>query len=113
MVKGYAHRKEHGPLPHKTAGVVTAIGIDIGKDVCHLVGFNPEGKFVPRKKIKRLALVRVFENLPPCIVGMEACLSARFVSRTSRKSAKCHGSFQRFTPRPFRGSVNANFLEPG
>jgi transposase len=25
-----------------------------------------------------------FEQLPPCVVGMEACLSAHFVSRTMR-----------------------------
>jgi transposase len=64
---------------------LASVGIDIGKDVFHLVGFNPDGKIVLRRKIKRLALVSEFENLPPCIVGMEACLSAHFVSRTLRK----------------------------
>ena len=64
---------------------LSSIGIDIGKDVFHLVGFSLEGKLVLRKKIKRLALVSEFEKLPPCIVGMEACLSAHFVSRTLRK----------------------------
>jgi len=62
-----------------------SIGIDIGKDVFHLVGFDLEGRLVLRKKIKRLSLVSVFEHLPPSIVGMEACLSAHFVSRTLRK----------------------------
>lgn len=28
--------------------------------------------------------MKIFEKLPPCIVGMEACLSAHFVSRTVR-----------------------------
>ena len=41
----------------------SSIGIDIGKDVFHLVGFDPEGKVVLRKKIKRLALASVFEKL--------------------------------------------------
>ena len=63
----------------------SSIGIDIGKDVFHLVGFDSSGKVVLRRKIKRLALVSTFENLSPCIVGMEACLSAHFVSRTLRK----------------------------
>ena len=35
--------------------------------------------------IKRLALSATFEKLPRCIVGLEACLSAHFVSRTLRK----------------------------
>ena len=61
------------------------IGIDIGKDVFHLVGFDVDGKIVLRKKIKRLGLVPTFEKLPRCPVGMEACLSAHFVSRTLRK----------------------------
>ncbi len=33
---------------------------------------------------KRSALVETFKKLPPCIVGMEACLSAHFVSRALR-----------------------------
>jgi transposase len=62
-----------------------SVGIDIGKDVFHLVGFDPAGNVVVRKKIKRMALEKTFEELPSCIVGMEACLSAHFVSRSLRK----------------------------
>ena len=62
-----------------------SVGVDIGKDVFHLVGLNKEGQLVLRKKIKRMALITTFEELPQCIVGMEACLSAHFVSRTLRK----------------------------
>ena len=60
------------------------IGIDIGKEVFHLVGFSADGRLVLRQKIKRLALEATVKKLPPCIVGMEACLSAHFVSRTLR-----------------------------
>lgn len=63
---------------------VAVIGIDIGKDVFHLVGFCSDGKIALRRKIKRLALAETFKKLPPCVVGMEACLSAHFVSRTLR-----------------------------
>ena len=64
---------------------VSVIGIDIGKDVFHLVGFAAAGKIAFRRKIKRLALAETFKKLPPCIVGLEACLSAHFVSRTLRE----------------------------
>jgi transposase len=64
---------------------VAVIGIDIGKDVFHLLGFDDTGSVVLRRKIKRMALVQIFEALPRCIVGMEACLSAHFVSRTLRR----------------------------
>ena len=50
----------------------------------HLVGFGVDGKIAFRKRIRRLGLKDAFEKLPPCIVGMEACLSAHFVSRTLR-----------------------------
>src|SRR5262244_3157891 len=60
------------------------IGVDIGKDVFHLVGFAADGKIAFRKKIRRLGLKDAYEKLPPCIVGMEACLSAHFVSRALR-----------------------------
>jgi transposase len=53
-------------------------------DVFHLVGFDADGKIAFRRRIRRLALKDAFEKLPPCIVGMEACLSAHFVSRTLR-----------------------------
>ncbi|WP_442917975.1 IS110 family transposase [Magnetovibrio sp. PR-2] len=61
------------------------MGIDIGKDVFHIVGFDPTGTVVVRRKIKRLSLVKEFDHFPRCIVAMEACLSAHFVSRTLRK----------------------------
>jgi len=63
---------------------VAVVGVDIGKDTFHLVGFDRAGRLVMRKQIKRLALSATFEQLPRCIVGMEACLSAHFVSRTLR-----------------------------
>lgn len=64
---------------------LSVVGIDIGKDVFHIIGFDPSGAIVLRRKIKRLALVATFERLPRCIVGLEACLSAHFVSRTLRQ----------------------------
>ena len=70
---------------HSAIAGLTTIGIDIGKDIFHLVGFDADGTIVLRRKIKRLVLVSVFESFPRCIVGMEACLSAHFVSRTLRK----------------------------
>ena len=68
-----------------TTQPLASIGIDIGKEVFHIVGFSTDGKIVLRRKIKRLALTETFKKLPPCVVGMEACLSAHFVSRALRQ----------------------------
>ena len=40
-----------------SAAPLVSIGIDIGKDVFHFVGFDTKGKMAFRRKIKRLALV--------------------------------------------------------
>ena len=43
--------KKQGSLEH-----LTVVGIDIGKDVFHLAGFDRSGHVVLRRKIKRFAL---------------------------------------------------------
>jgi transposase len=72
------------PKTESNTAPLAVIGVDIGKEVFHLVGFGTDGKIAFRRKIRRLGLKDAFEKLPPCIVGMEACLSAHFVSRTLR-----------------------------
>jgi hypothetical protein len=52
-----------------TTRPLSSIGIDIGKEVFHVVGFSTDGKIVFRRKIKRVALVETFRGLPPSIVG--------------------------------------------
>src|SRR4030081_870976 len=64
---------------------LASIGIDISKKVFHIVGFSTDGRIAFRRKIKRLSLVETFKKLPPSVVGMEACLSAHFVSRALRQ----------------------------
>ncbi len=68
-----------------TTTPMASIGVDIGKAVFHVVGFGSDGKIAFRRKIKRLALLEAFKLPPPSIVGMEACLSAHFVSRALRQ----------------------------
>ena len=70
---------------HSTTAPLASIGIDIGKEVFHIVGLETDGKIAFRRKIKRLALVESFKKMAPCVVGMEACLSAHFVSRVLRQ----------------------------
>ena len=43
---------------------LAVVGIDIGKDAFHLVGFDRSGQLVMRKQIKRLALNATFEQGP-------------------------------------------------
>ncbi len=64
-----------------TKGVVSTIGIDIGKNTFHLVGMDASGAIVLRQKVSRGQLEKRFANVPPCLVGMEACVGAHFLSR--------------------------------
>lgn len=68
-----------------TSQPLTSIGIDIGKEVFHILGFGADGRIAFRRKIKRLAPVETFRQLPASVVGMEACFSAHFVSRVLRQ----------------------------
>lgn len=63
----------------QTIGALSSVGIDIGKDVFHLVGFEPNGSVVLRRKIKRLDLEKEFSRFPRCIVGMEVAGPASVV----------------------------------
>src|SRR5215470_3610187 len=58
---------------------LAVIGVDIGKEVFHIVGLGVDGKIAFRKKVRRFGFEDAFEKLPPSIVGMEACLSAHWL----------------------------------
>jgi transposase len=89
------------------AAAFSSIGIDIGKEVFHIVAFDAAGKIALRKKIKRLALAKEFEKLPPSIVGLEACLSAHFVSRMLRRLGHCPRIIPAMYVKPFaKGQKN-------
>ena len=58
---------------------VTVIGIDIGKNSFHIVGQDRRGALVLRQKWSRGQLEARLANLPPCLIGMEAC-TGRIIS---------------------------------
>jgi len=60
---------------------ITAIGLDLAKNVFQVHCVNEEGKVVQRKQIKRDKLAEFFVRLEPCLIGMEACGSAHFWAR--------------------------------
>jgi transposase len=51
----------------------TTIGLDIAKNVFQVHGVNANGKAVLRKQLKRSQVLAFFANLPPSLVGLEAC----------------------------------------
>jgi transposase len=61
------------------------IGIDLGKTIFHLVGLNPHGEVVVRKKFSRTQLLRFTANVHVQLIGMEACGGAHFLGRARRE----------------------------
>jgi len=52
------------------------IGLDLAKHVFQVHGVDATGQVVIRKKLRRSELLEFFKELPPCLVGMEACGTA-------------------------------------
>src|SRR5262249_14938925 len=63
---------------------VCTVGIDLAKNIFHLVGTDITGTIVWRKRLTRHALVPFLAQLPPVTIGMEACGGAHYWVR------QCH-----------------------
>ena len=59
----------------------TTVGIDLAKSVFVAHGVDQRGKVALRKSLKRDQVLPFFANLPPCLIGMEACGSAHYWAR--------------------------------
>src|SRR5271167_2327480 len=60
---------------------VAVIGIDIGKNSFHVVGLDYRGAIVLRQKWSRGQIEARLATMPRCLIGMEACVGARHLSR--------------------------------
>jgi transposase len=60
---------------------ISVLGVDLGKNVCSVVGLDAFGKVVMRRKMRRETLIGLAEKLPPRVVGMEACCGAHHLGR--------------------------------
>ena len=60
---------------------IAVLGIDLGKNVCSMVGLDGSGAIVLRRRAKRDLLAEFVGKLPACIVAMEACCGAHHLGR--------------------------------
>jgi transposase len=68
-------------MPATAQTAIAVIGIDIGKNCLHVVGQDTRGQIVLRQKWSRHQVEARFANMPPCLIGMEACVGAHHLSR--------------------------------
>jgi transposase len=65
---------------------LNTIGIDLGKTVFHLLGLNPRGEVVVRKKFSLTQLLHFTTNRRVELIGMEACGGANFLGPSSERA---------------------------
>jgi len=65
----------------KTMSKITTIGLDLAKNVFHVVCCDARGKVVRKRMLKRRQVLAFFGNLERCLVGMEACAGSHYWGR--------------------------------
>ena len=65
---------------------IIVIGIDLAKNIFAVHGVNAQGKpELVKPKLSRDQLLPLIANLPPCLIGMEACSGAHHWARLFRQ----------------------------
>lgn len=60
---------------------ITRVGLDIAKRVFQVHGVDERGRASVDKKLSRGQVLQFFAQLPPCVIGMEACGGAHYWAR--------------------------------
>ena len=87
---------------------IVTVGIDLAKNVFAVHGVDENGKAGRVKpKITRDQLLPLVVQLPPCLIGMEACC------RWARSLVERRGTFAQWSPSPRRMRNWPGFLDLG
>jgi len=60
---------------------IKRIGIDLAKQIFQLHGVDGEEKTMLVKRLSRHQLLKHIANMPPCLIGMEACSGSHYWAR--------------------------------
>ena len=63
-------------------GTISTIGLDLAKNVFQVHGIDSLGNILVRRRLRRDEVLRFFETLPPCLIGMEACGTSHYRARS-------------------------------
>src|SRR3954452_17872925 len=64
---------------------LSVLGIDLAKQVFHLVGMDAHGTMLVRQRLYRAPMMAFMAKLPPVLIGMEACGGAHYWARRFRE----------------------------
>ena len=62
-------------------GEITTIGLDLAKHVFQVHGVGAKGDVLVRRQLRRGEVLKFFEKLAPCLVGLEACGTSHYWAR--------------------------------
>ena len=71
--------------PKEKSMELKAAGIDLAKNVFEIFGVNQAGKAVLRRRVQRVRLLEAIAQMPPCLIGIEACTGAFYWQREFEK----------------------------
>ena len=60
---------------------IAILGVDLGKDICSIVGLDATGAVTLRRRLRRKTLIRFAADLPTCVVAMESSCGAHHIGR--------------------------------
>ena len=63
---------------------ITTVGLDLAKNIFHVVCLNTHGKEVKKRMLRRKQVLEFFTQQPPCQVGLEACAGSHYWGRKLR-----------------------------
>lgn len=55
---------------------ITTVGIDLAKSVFQIHAIDAVGAVVVNKAVRRAGFLQLMGQMPPCLIGTEACASA-------------------------------------
>ena len=86
---------------------ITAVGLDLAKQIIQVHAVDAAGRVVLRKAVRRERLLALLAQFPCCVVGMEACSGAHHWARELRKLGHEPRIMAAEFVRPFRKSLAA------
>jgi len=84
---------------------ITAVGLDLAKQIIQVHGIDAGGRVVLRKAVRRERLLALLAQLPRCVVGMEACSGTHHWARELRQLGHEPRIMAAEFVRPFRKSL--------
>lgn len=84
---------------------ITTAGLDLAKNVSHVVCCNQAGKIIKKKVLRRKDILSFFANMDKCLVGIESCASAHY---WARELAKLGHEVKQIAPQFVKAYVRGN-----